>query len=131
MVIDADFITYARSLGNIPDAVTDDLLNPHLRAGVRDAEKRLGRVITSDATDEDYREAAACFGIAHAIPSLNTFFLQGAGSVARQVDEMNDFVFSSPGDWSRMQESWRKRADEILGQRGISFSIGTVTRPEE
>lgn len=110
-MINGDFV---RSLGNLPGAVRDEHLAPHLKSAVRYVEKRIKRSLTDEDDDDVYGEAAGCMTIYFALPVLNTFYLNGVDRVARKVAEMDDFVFSGPADIEKLRKFWKERADLLL-----------------
>lgn len=115
---------YVRRLGNLPAAVTDELLAPHLE-GARGTVAAMLDGRTPEGVDEErlVAEATGCFAIAYALPVLNTFFLSQASRVPRRVAE-TDYVFHEPGEVLRLAEYWKRRGYEAL--RGVGRTSGPL-----
>lgn len=103
-----------RAFANIPAAVSDDVINPHLERGKRYVEKRAGREITESAADADWQEAVKCMALYFLLPVINTLYLDGASTFARDCDDMTDYVFCSPSQVAVLQNYWRNRAETIM-----------------
>ena len=117
-------VAYLRKLGNLPATIPEELLIPHVAGAVSMVTTLLGgRVPQNEAEEERVREAMGCFGMAYALPVLNTFYLSQAEKAPRQVG-LTDYVFHEPGDMLKLAAYWKNRAYEIL--RDVGRSGGTV-----
>src|SRR5574343_574176 len=70
-----------RTLGNLPEAVKDATIAPHLSRAVRDVEDRSGIAAGawgSHARAADLIEAAGCLALGYLAPVLNTMYLADA-----------------------------------------------------
>ena len=104
-----------RDISNLPDKVGDGVILPHLKSATKDIEARVGREIhDTDTADEDYREAIACQTMYYLLPVINTMYLDGASKFARDCDDMDDFIFNSPGDVERVQRHWLNRVEKVF-----------------
>ncbi len=119
--VDGEFV---RSLGNLPESVTDELLAPHIDGAKRKVGALLGGRVPSGATEEDRAaEAVGCFAIAYALPVLNTFYLSQAERLPRTAAQ-TDYVFHEPGETLKLAQYWTSRAYDAL--REVGRAGGTV-----
>ena len=103
-----------RIFANLPEKVTDEKINPHLEGAKRFVEKRAGRPITESEEDAGYREAVLCMTMYFLLPVINTLYLDGASSFAKDCEDMADYVFNSPSQVEQIRNQWRSRAETIL-----------------
>jgi len=102
---------FVRTLGNLPVDIKDEVLNPHIQQATWDVEAITG--VAFDDSNEKLCAAAGALTMSHAIPVLNTFYLDGVAKVASQTEE-SDFVFSSPEDSEKTQKYWKDRGMKVL-----------------
>lgn len=119
-LIDAAFV---RALGNIPETIGDGLLAPHIEAACLKVEAQIGTLPTAGPDLARAKDAAGCFAIAYALPTLNTFYLSEAEKVPRRVAQ-TDYVFHEPGDVTKLIKHWEDRGYNSL--RAISRTSGSV-----
>ncbi len=115
-----------RRFANLPDKVSDEVIHPHLERGIRFVEKRAGREITDAEGDKDWREAAMCMTMYFLLPVINTMYLDGASSFARESDNMTDYVFCSPSQVVTIQNYWKNRAEGIIADLETAEGEGNV-----
>lgn len=115
-----------RRFANLPDKVSDEVIHPHLERGIRFVEKRAGREITDAEGDKDWREAAMCMMMYFLLPVINTMYLDGASSFARESDNMTDYVFCSPSQVVTIQNYWKNRAEGIIADLETAEGEGNV-----
>lgn len=112
-----------RALGNIPANVEDALLEPHIEAACLKVIAQIGGMPTDTADLARAKDAAGCFAIAYALPTLNTFYLSEAEKVPRRVAQ-SDYVFHEPGEVAKLVKLWEDRA--YASMRSISRTTGSV-----
>src|SRR5574343_1292118 len=108
-----------RTLGNLPEAVKDATIAPHLSRAVRDVEDRSGIAAGawgSHARAADLIEAAGCLALGYLAPVLNTMYLADATRMPRRIGDMSDFVFQQPDDWVKLEKYWNARAASALAR---------------
>lgn len=115
-----------RRFANLPEKVSDEVIHPHLERGIRFVEKRAGREITDAEGDKDWREAAMCMTMYFLLPVINTMYLDGASSFARESDDMTDYVFCSPSQVVTIQNYWKNRAEGIIADLETAEGEGNV-----
>ncbi len=103
-----------RTFANLPEKVTDEKINPHLEGAKRFVEKRAGRPITGTEEDAGYIEAVYCMAMYYLLPVINTLYLDGASTFARDCSGMTDYVFNSPEQVEMLRNQWRNRAETVL-----------------
>lgn len=103
-----------RTFANLPEKVTDEKINPHLEGAKRFVEKRAGRPITGTEDDTGYVEAVYCMTMYYLLPVINTLYLDGASTFARDCSDMTDYVFCSPEQVEMLRNQWRNRAETVL-----------------
>lgn len=103
-----------RTFANLPEKVTDEKINPHLEGAKRFVEKRAGRPITGTEEDVGYIEAVYCMTMYYLLPVINTLYLDGASTFARDCSDMTDYVFCSPEQVEMLRNQWRSRAETVL-----------------
>lgn len=115
-----------RRFANLPDKVADTVIEPHLERGLRFCEKRAGRPIDDGEGDKDWREAAMCMTMYFLLPIINTMYLDGASSFARESDDITDYVFCSPSQVVTIQNYWKNRAEGIIADLETAEGEGNV-----
>ncbi len=115
-----------RRFAKLPEKVSDEVIHPHLERGIRFVEKRAGREITDAEGDKDWREAAMCMTMYFLLPVINTMYLDGASSFARESDDMTDYVFCSPSQVVTIQNYWKNRAEGIIADLETAEGEGNV-----
>lgn len=115
-----------RAFANLPEKVTDEKINPHLEGAKRFVEKRAGRPITESEEDAGYREAVMCMTMYFLLPVINTLYLDGASTFARDCDDMTDYVFNSPSQVEVLRNQWKNRAETILADLATAEGQGNV-----
>ena len=121
--------SYVRTLGGLPDEISDERLLPHIESAERLVWNYTGFSPSGYATlgenvQARLREAVGCFAIRYALPVLNTFYLDSADRVPRDVAETSGYLFHDAADVARLARMWEQRGYEAL--RGIR-SGGVVT----
>ena len=117
--IDSAFV---RQLGIIPESA-DGIVAAHIESACL---KVLSQIGTLPAAGDDLtraKDAAGCFAIAYALPTLNTFYLSEAEKVPRRVAQ-TDYVLHEPGEVVKLVKLWEDRAYNSL--RSISRTTGSV-----
>lgn len=117
--IDTSFV---RQLGNIPESA-DSIVEAHIESACLKVLSQIGKFPTNNDDQTRAKDAAGCFAIAYALPTLNTFYLSEAEKVPRRVAQA-DYVFHEPGDVTKLVKLWEDRAYNSL--RSISRTTGNV-----
>ncbi|WP_281680161.1 hypothetical protein [Synergistes jonesii] len=113
---------YVRTLGNIPEAAAE-LLAPHIESACLKVTAQIGALPEGGPDLDRAKDAAGCFAIAYALPTLNTFYLSEAEKVPRRVAQ-TDYVFHEPGELAKLVRLWEERAYNSM--RAISRTGGSV-----
>ncbi len=117
--IDTEFV---RLLGNIP-ANADSIVAAHIESACLKVLAQIGTLPTTGPDLIRAKDAAGCFTIAYALPTLNTFYLSEAEKVPRRVAQ-SDYVLHEPGEVVKLVKLWEERAYSSL--RSISRTSGSV-----